>query len=857
MASPFAIFRKNQKILLAAVTMMAMFAFVLLDSITRFAGGNQGPNDYRNDVVARTRVQNLTEEDINQLMHKRQICNRFLASVQEQTLNQQMRDLLRQFPQMQSQFFRSFGSTDREELVRRWLFREEAQRLGLVINKVQVANFIEGLTQGKIDEETFNKILKDLHVSGAHLYEFLGEELLAERAEDLLLPAYAEAATPEETWQSYRHFKELRKVELTALPVEKFVSQVPDPSDSELREFFEARKIKGPTADLLAETYEPGFLQPRRAKFQYLVVDARKIHERALKDKPVTDKDVEDDYNTNKSKYIDFNKELPTTTDPNAPSLPEFAPEKNETKPGDVKPGAAKPDADKLGDTKPETPKADAPKADAPKEDAPKEEAKPSEAKPEEKKPEEKKPEEKKPEESSKDNPGCDDPKPAEEKKPEEKPADTPADAKPDDAKPAEDKPADPKPADPKPADAKPADSKPGDAKPANEKPADAKPADSKPAAAKKDSKPTLDKADPHADVPEVKYKPLDDTLKLVIREQLEEQRVAAVMKDLTAKLSRDMGREGLRLAKRFDIQHKKEAYPEYIAAAKNSLKQLASRDPALSVGETDLTDFQDLVKLPGLMDELNSDQMKAELYNHVFLGETLGSVSQWPPTSGRSTLNASDNRFLFWKVELVKEHVPTLDEKGVKDKVVHAWTLLKAVALAKTRAEELAKQINSSKKPMAEVLGQQTATGEKAADSKDKEAGDQLVVVSPREFTWYRESSARQSMQESAYEISQGIIDNPTPAFMRAVFDEIPVGQAGVAINPRYDGVMVYVVKVLSVIPASREEFFAKQLYKEAPYTRLVERDRMFANQRFIRNLEKQYALQWVKPELDDRSSE
>jgi hypothetical protein len=45
MASSFNIFRKNQKLMLAILTLLAMFAFVFLDPIFRYLGSNQAaPN---------------------------------------------------------------------------------------------------------------------------------------------------------------------------------------------------------------------------------------------------------------------------------------------------------------------------------------------------------------------------------------------------------------------------------------------------------------------------------------------------------------------------------------------------------------------------------------------------------------------------------------------------------------------------------------------------------------------------------------------------------------------------------------------------------------------------------------------
>ncbi len=331
-----------------------------------------------------------------------------------------------------------------------------------------------------------------------------------------------------------------QRVDLAAVPVEQFLSKVADPSEAELKAYFE--KHKNDYETLRDEVPVPGFKQPVKARLQYVVAKFDAAEKEVAEKDPVTDADIE--------KYFEENKSLLYRERPTAPT-------------GDMppSPGAGSPesgDKPKEGD-KPVTPEV-TPEGDAAKKP---EEAKPADSKPADRsrlkretrrpKTEEKKPEpEAKPEPETKpDSAKPDAPKPeAGESKSEaapEKPeasdqsslsprrtglrvrlasfADEPA--KPEEGAKPEEKPAEEKPApEEKPAEEKPAVDKPVE-KPAEERPADApKPASDTLAAPKPGDPPADDK--PAADgvatpAPEevVKYRPLDDDLKQEIREKV------------------------------------------------------------------------------------------------------------------------------------------------------------------------------------------------------------------------------------------------------------------------------------------------------------------------------------------------
>ncbi len=134
---------------------------------------------------------------------------------------------------------------------------------------------------------------------------------------------------------------------------------------------------------------------------------------------------------------------------------------------------------------------------------------------------------------------------------------------------------------------------------------------------------------------------------------------------------------------------------------------------------------------------------------------------------------DGESHRFAFWKVEDIADHVPTLKEAGVRDQAVRDWKTAEfAQKKAKERADELADLVRKSKQSMPEALAGQKVT------KSDK--GPAIVVIPTPPFSWFTVQSAapRDMMPDPTPRLSDiaGVTD-PDEAFMKAVFDEMRVG--------------------------------------------------------------------------------
>lgn len=777
MQSPFAIFRKHQRAGMVVLTLMAMFAFVFLDTFNK--GTNTGGG--RDEVWAvETRVGGLTEIELQGLIEQRTRANRFVQAAFYQShpefANTDPRLLAMFGGKDIQQYVFGFGLPRAREALLSHLLREEGRRLGVVVSDAQIEDFFDEITDKKLSASQFNDILKtQLRVSSRQLYDIIREELLAKRTFLMMRPA--NPPSPEVLWQYYRQLHVRQKIEVAAVPVKAFVDKVAAPSDAELTAFFGKHREDFPTYE--DGEWKPGFRQAHRARLHYVKSSYEETEKKVLAANPVTDEEVEAYYEKNKDARYKIN------------IIPQDL--EQEGKPGDDRrpPPPTMPDeirrlpAPVTDEVKPQTEEKPAEK---------KEEEEPAKPSTPAKEPE-KKEEVKKEEEAKKPGTEC------QEAKDETKPQATEKDA-------AE--------------------------KPTAEKPSETKP----------DTTEIVEPETPS-------YKPLTEELRDQIREDLLRERTQKVMRDDANKVVLALSGVGLKLATEFPADKRTPEALKAIAEKSQAALEGIGNKYIMEFGATGLVTPQEFFELPGIgkAQEPGEDPVAnpVTLHQNIYSNDIV-----FTPYRGEDP--SSRDLYVAWKIENVAEHAPkSLTEPGIKDQVLEAWKIEQAKPKANKRAEELAKLAREANKPLAEVFGEQTVTGDKD--------GLQLTVHETPQFSWLRESSARSmspfnpspppTLSEPAF------IDKPGEKFMEAVFDQLEPLETGVAQNA--DASVFYVVRVLERQPhfdVAREMFMSTTLYGRdmsgfpmpTPYDQLREQAEILANSRFVRQLETQYAVKWNK---------
>lgn len=271
MANPFRIWRKHQKAFLAILALMAMISFVVLPIVMDIMGSSPARDPV---VVSTQKYGSLHQSKLWALRQNREVLRGFLQHLQQATIEAEGN------PRQVMMVLYRIGTASEEDVVDTWLLSRQAEELGLVVSDETINQFLAELTtQQKVSRETVQQIMRYRHISENDLFRILRHELLAIQLENLFGISLG-GITPAQRWDYYQRLNRKARIEAVPLPVANYVSQVPDPDETTLREFFEQHKnrLYVPTSPL------PGFREPQRIALEYFKanVDAVKVSDEEI-----------------------------------------------------------------------------------------------------------------------------------------------------------------------------------------------------------------------------------------------------------------------------------------------------------------------------------------------------------------------------------------------------------------------------------------------------------------------------------------------------------------------------------------------------------------------------------------------
>ena len=765
MASPFAVFRRNQKILTVVLTCLAMFAFIILDSVSKMDSsaimpilfgligaalawlwGSQNERGISYSTIAiggvlgaaagaviiaqsanqggiSTAHGRLSITDLNEMKQSRDIANQLVLSV-FRSRKEEVHPMVANYYLNQYQF----GDTSGRAVVAKMLLEREADELGIEISDEFVTNYIKTVSDNSMTRETLTKIRSQLRLGEAELYDLLRSELRARVASRVLNPELVHM--PDQYWDDFEKLNVRHSIDAVAIPVEPFTAQLPRPSDAEINEVFEAFKGFYPMGE------NPGFVQPDRLKLAWFESDYEaaeklvgEIPEEELKARYDERKDIEYKIETlpdldsgfddgglkfgeppapvktslpagDKDATDDAAKADDSTVDPAAKTddaAPADSPASEEAKPSDAAPSddaAAKTESND-GDSKSaaECGDGDDQESEQPKDDVVKDDAVKNDA-----------------------------------------PKDEKADAKHEETPAAESKSED---------ESKPA----SESKTESDAPAEPADALKVPADASKEVAEEAAATDPA----EVKYRSFeevrDEIRDLLLREKTEE-RIAkqiavaiAAVKDWRFKLREenpDLSDEDLAAG----ISAKAETYAVENGLKFFSIADFLSQQELIEHSKYKIGTAREPFDPSNFMAQSQPQTVAARLFS--------GATTLFVPEEAQGQFD--ETRYAFWATGEKEQHVPTLDEPGVREQVEAAVRLKNARPLAEARAKAVAESLaakfaESSIVSMAEGIADQSVFGPKKPEAADV-AGPDAEKSKP-------ESTEAESSDESPKEES------------------------------------------------------------------------------------------------------
>jgi peptidyl-prolyl cis-trans isomerase D len=286
---PFAVFRRHQRTLMAALAIFAMVAFTLDFSLFR----NRFGSAREDAVVVKLAWRTVRQSDLSQIMVERSRANQFMMRLLAAVYG----------PYAARPDF--FGGLNHRALVDALILQHEADRLGIPVRPELAIRSLRELTKNGLNDALFRRIYR-----GTFSDQITDDQLLAEIADQIRLAAVLELpgrppVTPLDVWRAYREQNERISARAMPIYVEDFVAKVPEPTETELRAYFDRYRdvLPDPGRDT------PGFKVPRRIQVEYVMIDTDTLA-REIKAK-LTENELRDVYTQRQAEFAGPRPELP------------------------------------------------------------------------------------------------------------------------------------------------------------------------------------------------------------------------------------------------------------------------------------------------------------------------------------------------------------------------------------------------------------------------------------------------------------------------------------------------------------------------------------------------------------------
>ena len=281
---PFAVFRRHQKKLIAIFGILAMVAFLVPAGVSNMFSP-RGPD--ANAEVVRLYGRPVSRSDIEAMRIERHVANTFLARLQVD---------LGLVPPGMPPITNFFGPIDTRSIVDALILKHEADDLGMPATTKSALDWLKAVTNDRLTPAVAERIVdqsfKGQLVSGDQILADIADQLRLSQAGRLPGPP---GVTPLDVFEAFRDQNE--KVGVRAIPVKvaDFVAKVPEPTEAEVREFYDKYKDANPDPDRPT----PGFTTPRRVQLEFASLDGVAL-ERKYRS-TLTDKELRDAFEERKA----------------------------------------------------------------------------------------------------------------------------------------------------------------------------------------------------------------------------------------------------------------------------------------------------------------------------------------------------------------------------------------------------------------------------------------------------------------------------------------------------------------------------------------------------------------------------
>lgn len=355
MATTFKALRQYEKIGLIVLGVVVMVVFTMGDFFN-YSGrsGNDPTSAAKGAKLVTWNGGSLTKGQIEQIVDD----HRHVIDIEQEIIQQISLDKKNPGQPKVQPIMAAAG----DELVNRYIFSTYAADLGLQVDDEAVRTFLKKLSGDRMSMSEIKKVLDDVigdtPEARTRLFNWMRRELASKAVERMIFSSQAGVA-PDGAWEQFKMMMQRAQIEFIALPTEKYVDKVTDkPGQAELKTLYDELKRNYRRFD----RPDIGLIRPEEIAFGWVKAEINAYLQEEKK--KITDKQVEEYYEKNKTNYKKETKPPVQPPKSDEDKKPEGA---ETTESTETKPESDKPEAEE-GKTPPADPNATKPESTDPAE---------------------------------------------------------------------------------------------------------------------------------------------------------------------------------------------------------------------------------------------------------------------------------------------------------------------------------------------------------------------------------------------------------------------------------------------------------------------------------------------------------
>ncbi|MCD0461223.1 prolipoprotein diacylglyceryl transferase [Roseiconus lacunae] len=301
--NPLELFRRNQKVMMTGLILLAMFAFVVLPAVSQYMRSS-GPG-MADPVLAEFEGVSLNASRVSAFTRNHYSTVQYLRKLAQLTISRGgTPEIFTVDPQTQQIQSVGIQQTPSDELsIRTLQFATLAQQKGLELDDTSIRSWLDRFTNGLITERQRYALLR------SETNNQMGEyQLLDMLRKQLLAQLYFQAAnasvsiggmpllSPLDHWTNFLKLNQQATINAYGVLVNDFVPKTnANPSESSVVALYEAGKDRFPNN----QSPEPGFRRRESASFEYLLADLQSFRDAAAE--KLTEEEIRAEYDRRKA----------------------------------------------------------------------------------------------------------------------------------------------------------------------------------------------------------------------------------------------------------------------------------------------------------------------------------------------------------------------------------------------------------------------------------------------------------------------------------------------------------------------------------------------------------------------------